>query len=293
MNSLLKKIVIGTAQFGLDYGVNNKSGKIPGDEVCIILDLLQANGIEILDTAQAYGDSENILGNYHKEQNTSFRIISKLQDCRPDQVENKVIESLGRLNVGNLYGILLHSFDTYLNNPQTFKTLASLKNTGIVEKVGFSLYYPHDLDKLLKDDVAFDLIQIPYNLFDRRFENYFPLLKERKVEVHVRSVFLQGLFFIEPKKLPRELAEFSNYLTLLNDLSVKIGVNVHALALLFVVSNPLVDKAVIGIDNVNHLKDIIGVLNDKDKLEIIISRKSVLSELKVENEKILIPSNWK
>lgn len=293
MNSLLKKIVIGTAQFGLDYGVNNKSGKIPGDEVFIILDLLQASGIEILDTAQAYGDSENILGNYHKKQNKFFQIISKLQDCPPNQVENKVLESLGRLNVRNLYGVLLHSFDTYLKNPQTFKVLASLKKTGIVGKVGFSLYYPHDIDKLLEDDVAFDVIQIPYNLFDRRFEKYFSILKKRKIEVHVRSVFLQGLFFIEPKMLPRNLAEFSKHLTLLNELSVKIGVNVHELALLFVVSNPLVDKAVIGIDNVNHLKDIISVLNDNSKLEIIISRKSVLSELKVENEKILIPSNWK
>jgi aryl-alcohol dehydrogenase-like predicted oxidoreductase len=292
VTSLLNKIVIGTAQFGLNYGINNKSGKIFKDEVYKILDLLKESGIEFIDTAQAYGDSEFVLGGYLKERNISFQIVSKLQNCIHEEVGIKVQESLERLHIKSLYGILLHSFDTYLKNPFTYKKLSSLKETGIVNKVGFSLYSPNQLTKILEDNIEVDIVQIPYNLFDRRFEKYLPMLKERDIEIHVRSVFLQGLFFMKPKDLPPNLQEFSQYISLLEKLSLELKISIHELALLFVISNQLIDKAVVGIDNVNHLKDIINVLNDNNKFELVSSQKHTFSKLEVENEAILIPSNW-
>lgn len=292
MNNLLNKLVIGTAQFGLDYGINNKSGKVPKDEVYKILDSANENGIEFIDTAQLYGDSEILLGSYLKDRGTSFNIISKLQDCTPDEVETKVQESLDRLHSKKLYGILLHSFDTYLKNPLVYKTLLSLKERGTIGNVGFSLYYPEQLLKLINDDIEIDLVQIPYNLFDRRFENYFEILRERNIEIHVRSVFLQGLFFMPPENLPLKLKEFFEYLSLIKETSAKLKMSIYELALLFVISNTSIDKAVIGVDNVKHIMDIINSINDSYKLGLVNSNKIIFSKLEVKNETILIPSNW-
>ncbi len=293
MNPLLNKIALGSAQFGLDYGINNKTGKIPREDVYKILDSLMENKIEFIDTAQAYGESENILGSYIRENNSSFKIISKIQDCAHDKVEILIRKTIERLAVKNLYGLLLHSFDTYTKNPSTYKKVISAKSDGLIEKAGFSLYYPNQLIKILDDNIEFDLVQIPYNLFDRRFEKYFHVLKERNVEIHVRSVFLQGLFFMQPGDLPQNLKEFSDQLLLLKEYSAKLGITIYELALLFVISNPLIDKSVIGIDNVYHLEDIIKVLNDNQKLEYVNSQKTFLSKLEIGNETILIPSNWK
>ena len=118
-------------------------------------------------------------------------------------------------------------------------------------------------------------------------------MKERNVEIHVRSVFLQGLFFMQPGDLPQNLKEISDQLLLLKEYSAKLGITIYELALLFVISNPLIDKSVIGIDNVYHLEDIIKVLNDNQKLEYVNSQKTFLSKLEIGNETILIPSNWK
>lgn len=292
MNNLLNKIVIGTAQFGLDYGINNKTGKIPPEEVFKILDLMKQYEIDFVDTAQAYGNSENVLGLYQKEKSISFQTISKLHNCSPKEVKNLLQQSFERLHIDKLYGLLLHSFDTYINNPSVYNSVLSLKRDGLINKVGFSLYYLEQLQKILEDNIEVDLVQVPYNLFDRRFEKYFSELKKRKVEIHTRSIFLQGLFFMQPDELPQKLKEFSTYISRLKELSKKLKLTIHESALLFVVSNPLIDKAVVGIDNVNHLKDIISVLNDNNKYELINSGKHLFSELKIENETILIPSNW-
>ncbi len=292
MKQLLDKIVLGTAQFGLDYGINNKTGKIPKAEVYKILDSLKEYTINYIDTAQVYGESENVLGAYIKNNSSSFKIISKIHNCSPDEIEKLTKESLQRLGVNSLYGMLLHNYDNYEKNPSIYKSIVSTKSEGLIEKAGFSLYYPNQLIKIFDDNLEFDIVQIPYNLFDRRFEKYFQILKEKNVEIHVRSVFLQGLFFKQPGDLPPNLKKFSDHLLLLNDFSAKLGITIYELALLFVISNQLIDKAVIGIDNVDHLKAIIDVLNDNKKLEFVNSHKSILIKLEIENETLLIPSNW-
>lgn len=292
MKQLLNKIVLGTAQFGLDYGINNKTGKIPKEEVYKILDRLKENSIDYIDTAQAYGDSENVLGSYIKNHNSSFKIISKIQDCAPNEVEIQIGKTLESLSIKDLYGLLLHSFDTYINDPLVYKKVISAKHNGLIEKAGFSLYYPNQLVRILDDNIEFDLVQIPYNLFDKRFEKYFPVLKNKGVEIHVRSVFLQGLFFMKPDELKGNLKELSGHLGMLKEISENLGFTIHELALLSAISNPLIDKAVIGVDNVYHLNDIITIANNKTKYEVLASNKSTLEKLVFNNETLLIPSNW-
>lgn len=292
MNSLVSKLVIGTAQFGLDYGINNKSGKVPKAEVYKILDLTKQNGIELVDTAQAYGDCENVLGCYLQDRHTTLKIISKLRDCPQDKVEVSVHESLDKLHTNNLYGILLHNFDTYLKNPLIYRKMFSLKDDCCVAKVGFSLYYPSQLHKILDDKIEIDFVQVPYNLLDRRFESCFRVLHERNIEIHVRSVFLQGLLFIQPEDLPSRLKEFSECLSLLQRISTELGISIQQLALLFVATNSFIDKAVIGIDNLHQITDDINALCDNTKLELVESEKHNFSKLEVKNETILVPSNW-
>jgi aryl-alcohol dehydrogenase-like predicted oxidoreductase len=170
--------------------------------------------------------------------------------------------------------------------------MITLKKDDIVGRAGFSLYYPYQLEKILNDEIEIDIVQIPYNLFDRRFENYFQTLRERNIEIHVRSVFLQGLFFMKVKELPAKLKGFAEYISLLKNTANELKINIHELALLFVISNPFTDKIVIGVDNVKHIMDIINTLKDKNKLELVCSNKNRLDKLRVNNETILIPSNW-
>ncbi len=292
VNTLLERIVIGSAQFGLNYGINNKTGKIPKDKVYEILDFTRNSGIVFVDTAQVYGDSENILGEYVRDRNASLKIISKLFDCAPEKAELLIRESLDKLQTNRLYGILLHCFDTYAKNPMVYKKLELLKEAGLTDKIGFSLYSPRQLCKILDDKIEFDLVQIPYSIFDYRFEKYFPALRKRNVEIHVRSIFLQGLVFMKPLNLPSQLKEFSGALVSADKLSVRLGLKHHELALLFVISNGLIDKVVVGIDNLDHIKEIVSTLNDYSKLEIVSCQKHLFSMLEVKNETILIPSNW-
>src|SRR5690606_6759080 len=125
-------------------------------------------------------------------------IISKLPDVNsPKMLDERLKESLSNLNREKLYGYLFHHFKTYKSNPDLLETLYSKRDKGVVEKVGFSLYYETELEELLEKDIQFDVLQIPFNIFDHRFRKYFALLKKRGVEIHVRSVFLQGLLLME------------------------------------------------------------------------------------------------
>jgi Predicted oxidoreductases (related to aryl-alcohol dehydrogenases) len=186
-NSLSKKLCLGTAQFGLDYGINNSRGKIPENEVFEILDYALDNGIEFIDSAYNYGDSEKVIGKFIKgsSKGKKLKIISKLPPS--NNVYEIVEETLNNLCVKKIYGYLVHNFKFFLENPKIWEKLLKLKNKGKTEKIGFSLYYPEEYYKLEKFEV--DVLQIPYNIFDQRFSNLLPEFKEKALK------FMRGLCF--------------------------------------------------------------------------------------------------
>jgi len=177
---MISKISLGTVQFGQDYGIANR-GKIPKSEVAQILDYAKSVGIECLDTAFNYGESELVIGEYLREHPGSFKIVSKFSSL--EQVEEFLEKSLERLGVDELYGYLLHRFEDIKENGKNWNEMVSLRKLGKVKKIGFSLYSPEELAFLLDKKINFDIVQIPYSVFDRRFEQYFDILKNKKIEL--------------------------------------------------------------------------------------------------------------
>lgn len=289
----MSKLALGTVQFGLNYGINNTRGKIEKSDVFEILKLAQSNDIEVLDTAHAYGDSEQVIGEYLKDNKDSFKIVSKVPEIDGGQsLDQYLQESLTNLNCSKLYAYLFHSFKSYKNNPALLQELVDLKSSSKIEKIGFSLYFPSELEYLLKNNINFDILQVPYSILDQRFEPYFENLKNRGIEIHVRSVFLQGLVFKDHLKLEGVFEKVSDKLAKLNSISNKTGLSIAALCLGFVAANVNIDKVIVGVDNKDNLLE-----NIKDASSSSINEvEKVYSQLKVlreDNEDIILPINWK
>lgn len=288
----MSKLALGTVQFGLNYGINNQSGVINDISLFDLLDYAYNNGIDALDTAYNYGESEKRIGEYLSNTNNSFQIISKApMGTNSDSIKNHLQKSLEKLNLKSLYGFLLHDFDDYLNDKKLIDELNGIRQSGLINKIGFSIYYPEQLETIIQDNCVFDLIQLPYNLADRRFEKYFELLKKRSVEIHIRSVFLQGLFFMNIDELPEKLKSFSIFINKLNEISKESKRTIENIALNFVSQNKYIDKVVIGVDNKDQLKSNFNESKNNIEHELLIKLEAALSKIYMPAE-LLIPSNW-
>jgi len=283
------KLALGTAQFGMDYGINNQRGKIPQAEVFQILDEAKKNGIETLDTAYAYGDSEKIIGEYLQSRKSSFQVVSKLPPCDAAQIGYIFHETLKRLQRDNLYGYLLHSIETTPEDAKKLTILSRLKSEGKIQKIGVSLYYPEELSFFIEKNISIDLVQIPYNIFDQRFGALLPALKDSKIEVHVRSVFLQGLFFMRPQALKGNFVKIKHKLETLGALSKTMDMPISALCLNFAVSHERIDKVIVGVDNLDHLRNNLESLEYQDKMNRVYD---TLVNLKEDDERIILPFHW-
>jgi aryl-alcohol dehydrogenase-like predicted oxidoreductase len=272
------KLVLGTVQFGCQYGINS-SGRPDAFAVEQILDTAVRSGITMLDTSSAYGNAEEILGSIGTEQ---FKVVSKFPRGAAT-VKEKFSHTLSQLGRNKLYGYLLHHFEVYKNNSAIWDEFKRLRDQGHVERIGFSLYEPSELELLIKNHVDFSLLQIPYNLFDRKFEPYLESLHQLGVEVHVRSTFLQGLFFKERETLPQKLIPLRPYLEELDKYSGESGLTISQLALNFNLQNPCIDGVLIGVDNVNQLKE--NVISVRDVPPITL-------DIHVKEKELLSPVNW-
>ena len=286
----MNKIALGTVQFGMDYGINNKRGKIHPDEVFSILDEAARSGIDTLDTACSYGDSEKVIGDFVRLGKSCFKIVSKLTACTREKTEEIFKESLNRLGVSVLYGYLLHSFETYKKDEWIWGELEGIKSEGRVKKIGFSLYLPSELEDLLRRNLAIDIIQIPFSVFDQRFEPYLSEMKKRGIEVHARSIFLQGLVFQNPAKLDKYFETISDKVESLNSLSCKLGISIASLCVNFATANEYIDKAVVGVDGMENLIEIVKVSRDQ-----FLSRDAIcdILNMRIDDENMLLPFKWK
>ena len=284
----MSKLVIGSANFGMNYGFRNSSGKLQTDLITEILDYAWRNGVDTIDTAMGYGDSENVIGNYLiKNQDKDFKIITKIN--KSDSTEEYLARSLKNLKRSQVYGILIHDFKYYEKRRNLLDDLLHLRDNGICEKVGFSLYYPEDLDYLLHNNIEFNLIQIAYSIFDRRFEKYFPILKERNVEIHIRSVFLQGLYFMDPHSLGSHFDKVKKKIEVIQNISKRSGLDISSICLNFVSYNSIIDKIVVGLDKCKNLENNLKVLKEKNKIDPYMDELKELSENDVD---ILFPHFW-
>lgn len=247
MNPLASRIALGTVQFGLDYGISNDTGIVSSNTAADLLARAHALGIDTLDTARVYGISETVLGRIGTR---NWKVVSKFMPSAGQSVQNALENSLEALQCESLYGYLSHSGEHLISHPGVWEEMQKLKTKGRINKTGYSLYLTEHLDQLLELGMIPDIIQVQYNLFDRRFEPYFAKLKSAGTEIHTRSCFLQGLFFLttynpyfEPLKTPLEQ---------LKQLFPEPGRRAAAL-IRFCLDREEIDKIVIGIRNPEEL----------------------------------------
>lgn len=258
------KLALGTAQFGLEYGIANTKGQVTAEEAVKILARAHAAGMDTIDTAIAYGQSEKSLGEAGVG---DWHVISKLpaipDDCVDVQkwVATNVDASLGKLKVQRLRGLLLHRPGQLLeeNGQQLYKALLKLKEAGKVENIGISIYEPSELDNLCRH-YAFDLVQAPFNVFDRRLatSGWLYRLHAQGVEVHVRSAFLQGLLLCATDKSPVGFERWDVLWAAWRAWVIDARLNPLQAALSHVLSYPEISRVVIGVDDLDQLNEILS-----------------------------------
>lgn len=284
------KLALGTAQFGLDYGVANITGKMTLSAAEEILQYAKTSGIDTLDTAIAYGDSEAVLGVIGIR---SWKVITKLPpvpvDCSDVMlwVEENVRASLHKLGVPQLYGLMLHRPDQLLGDRGLilYRALMSIKTRGLVQKIGISVYEPSEIESVFTR-YTLDLVQSPLSVLDRRLVDtgWAEKLHKSGVEVHARSVFLQGLLLMPASLRPAKFESWANIWQEWDRWLESAQLTPLQACVLYLQSISSIDKIIVGIDSLNQLK------------EILIATQGTLQSLpdfKSEQiEKLINPACW-
>jgi aryl-alcohol dehydrogenase-like predicted oxidoreductase len=290
------KIGLGTAQFGLDYGISNRSGQVVERQVREIIALAERSGVRIVDTASVYGDAEERLGRALSPDHR-FQIVTKLPRL-PDDLEiaatdgwarTALAASRARLGADTVYGLLIHHVDDLLGprGPRLWSILESLRSDGAVERIGVSIYTARDLDSLL-DRYPLQLVQVPINVFDQRLlkSGHLGRLKALGIEVHARSIFLQGLLLMDPDCLGDTYFDpVRKPLAAFQSAALATGCTPLQAAVSFAISIDEVDAALVGVTDAPQLAEIIAAAAPA------VARDWYLP-FALEDERILDPSRW-
>lgn len=261
----MNRLALGTVQFGMPYGVANQQGQVSLEAVRDILIRARSAGMDVLDTAIAYGDSEQRLGSIGVE---SWKVISKLPRM-PETTRNvvqwtqqTVRDSLDRLKIVKLYGLLLHYPQQllYPEGKELYNSLKILKQEGWISKIGISIYTPNELE-ILSSHFDFDLVQAPFNLLDRNLlrSGWLHRLQTSGVEIHVRSIFLQGLLLMSFEKRPQKFNRWQSLWHQWDRWLKDANISPLEACLNYVFSFPEISKIVIGVDTLSQLEAILNI----------------------------------
>lgn len=292
-NEKLSKLSLGTVQFGLDYGIANSSGQPTQNSVNEIVEYVYSNGINCFDTAQAYGNSEEVLGKALLNKKNLF-VISKLKsELFKDNLEENVSKSLNNLGLSGLYGLLLHDSKLLYNWDKEYtEAVNKLVKSCKIKHFGVSIYSSEDFDLAINNDII-ELIQIPFNLFDQRAikENWFSRAKEKNKLIIIRSVFLQGLLLMEKENIPLKLNSAVQYIKIIELFARELNISKHELALSFVDAVARDSLILFGCDNIEQAKENIIKYNSLKQLDnsTILKIREKLSNV---DEKIFNPTKW-
>ena len=268
-------IVLGTAQFGLDYGVSNKTGKVCINDVEKILTYCCENSITELDTAIAYGDAYEVLGKFDL---SPFQITSKIPKLDPkkkfqDQVTEYIDRTFEKLNTNCLHNLLLHDEEDFYESDEIFDYLKSIKKKYNIANVGVSIYKIGE--KLEENYNSIDVIQIPGSIVDRRYES-IPF-----DAIYLRSIFLQGLLLMEKRP-----DYFKRWETIFKKLDVYL--NAYPTRLEGLINhinrvNPA-QKVVVGVTSVSQLGKIDSIRNFSDD--------ALIPSVRVDDPNLINPGKW-
>ncbi|MEA9413134.1 aldo/keto reductase [Flavobacterium sp. PL02] len=286
------KIILGTVQMGLDYGINNNSGKISLENCCKILQKAYELGVDTLDTAEAYGNAHQVIGDFHKlNPKIKFNVITKIPHHGIlKNIEQTVAKYIYDLHVESIETLMFHSFESYIDNKQILVVLKDLKSKGLIKHIGVSVYTNKQIEALLLDDII-TVVQMPFNLLDNESVrgDLMEKLKNKSKVIHTRSAFLQGLFFKENLEDNYVAQKLSNELTMIKKIAIEGNVSISNLALSYCLSQKNINQVLIGVDSVNQLIDNLKSINYKISKETLLA----INRLKVDDFDLLNPSLWK
>lgn len=287
----MKRLAVGTAQFGLPYGIANQSGQLGLGDIAEVLTLSRENNVDTLDTAIAYGESEACLGEVGID---GFKIVTKLP-AMPEDVDNveawvreQVAASFARLGVTRIYGLLLHRAEQLIGprGQALARALQALKEDDLVVKVGVSIYEPEQLALIMPVCMP-DLVQAPLNLLDRRLvlSGWLQRLHDSGVEVHTRSAFLQGLLLMPRVLIPAGFERWGRTWDRWREWLNENTASATRTCLQYPLSFPQVSRVVVGVDTVAQFKEL---LNDL----VAIDMAAPLPDLTCTDVNLIDPSNW-
>ncbi len=286
---LLKKIVLGSVQFGEKYGISNVSGQTSIHQVYKILDYALINSINTIDTAPSYGGSEEIIGNIL---NDKWKIITKTKysngEVEFEEIVSNFNESLKKLKVDSVHGLLVHNGDQLLgkDGELIFSAMKKLRDLGVVNKIGVSVYDSIQIKKII-NKFEIDIIQLPFNIFDQRLLKDGTLhdLKNKNIEIHARSIFLQGLLLMDIKSIPAYFNPILDTLKKYHTEARYLSMTNLEFALSFVNSVKEIDCLVIGVETLKHLEDMVN----SSFLDLDVEK---FKSLAIYDKKFINPSNW-
>jgi len=285
------RLGLGTVQFGVPYGIANRTGRaVPAELAAAILGRAADAGINTLDTAISYGDSEALLGAIGV---STWRVVSKLPlvpDGCPDVegwMRTAVADSLRRLRLDRLYGLLLHHPQQLVgrHGAALAAALVSLRDSGRIEKIGVSIYSPEELDAYASL-LDLDLVQAPFNVMDRRLatSGWLERLQNQGTEVHVRSIFLQGLLLMDPAHRPPYFARWHETWDLWHQWLRAQSLTALQACVAFAFSYSGIQRVIVGVDSLQQFEEILEASD--------VQTKSPPVQLATDDCELVDPAKW-
>ncbi len=288
---LLNKIILGTVQLGLKYGINNVHQQPSLQESFEILNAAHTNGITTLDTSIAYGSSMQAIANFHANSLKRFEIISKFF-IDEHNLAIKVKTEMEQLKISAFDTYLFHKYDDFITlNKSNEALLSQLKEEGLLKRIGVSIY---DNEQFLRaiESPLIDVIQFPFNLLDNQNQRgqLMDLAKKSNKELHVRSVFLQGLFFKQEVEFSVTLKPLLKHIQALKQIASENNLSLEYMALYYALQNKTIDKVLIGVDTLDQLKTNCELINSIQQNHPNLIE--AINNIAVSETKLLNPQHW-
>lgn len=297
MSGIGARLALGTVQLGLAYGATNEKGKVGEDEARALLELAYARGIRTLDTAAAYGEAETMIGRLGA-QAMGFRIVTKTVPTPGDRIDAQAVamvttgieRSRRLLRSDVLDAVLVHHGRSLLTpgGRSLLDALIELRTGGTIGKLGVSVYDPDEMARLLELFTP-DLVQLPLNVLDQRFiaSGMLRRLSDRGVEVHARSLFLQGTLIAPPANLPRRLAHLALFIERFDEAARRAGKSRLAACLGFGLAQQQIANLVIGVTGAAELAEVLAATESVEAPELC-----EWQALASDDPAVVDPSRW-
>ena len=286
----MSKLALGSAQFGMQYGITNTSTRFTDDEIKEALRVAKLKNIDTIDTAIAYGESEARLG---KQDLTGFKIITKIPKLSKNVIDiekwitEEIESSLLRLNKNKIHAILLHhpSDLKKTEGKIIYESLKKFKDQNIISKLGVSIYSSNELDAIFSN-FDFEIVQAPFNVIDNSLINsgWMKKLNNNGIEIHTRSTFLQGLLLCDLNEIPNKFNKWIDIFELWDYQTSNINISKMEACLNYSNSFNEINKIIVGIDNLSQFKEILSFDLSKDYHRLL--------SLDCLDKMLINPSNW-